>query len=116
MGTPRTWLVGLAYAITMLSFVVANKLTTSANAIFLQYTSPLYILFLGPVVLGERVRRSDLVYMAVVLSGLCLFFVGNEAAGETASNPTLGNLLGVLSGATFAATIVGFRWLGKREG
>src|SRR5580765_2150333 len=54
--------------------------------------------------------------MAVVLSGLCLFFVGKEAAAETASNPALGNLLGVLSGATFAVTIVGFRWLGKREG
>ena len=115
IGTPRSWLVGLAYAFTMFTFVEANKLTTSANAIFLQYTSPLYILFLGPVVLGERVRRRDLAYMAVIFSGLCLFFLGNETAGRTAPHPALGNLLGALSGASWAATIVGFRWLARNE-
>jgi drug/metabolite transporter, DME family len=116
IGTPRTWLVGLAYAVTMFTFVEANKLTTSANAIFLQYTSPLYILLLGPLVLGERVRRGDLAYTAVIFSGLCLFFVGSETAGQTAPHPVLGNLLGALSGATWATTLIGIRWLAKNEG
>ncbi len=50
----RTWLVGAAYAGTMISYVLANKLTTAANAIFLQSTAPLYILLLSPILLNER--------------------------------------------------------------
>ena len=51
--TWRTWLIGLAYAATMILFVLANKLTTSANAIFLQSTAPFYLLLLGPLVLAR---------------------------------------------------------------
>ena len=48
------WLVGAAFAATLVVFVVANKLTTAANAIFLQSTAPLYILLLAPRLLGEH--------------------------------------------------------------
>ena len=53
--TRHTWLVGLAYAATMICFVFANKLTTAADAIFLQGTSPLYVLLLSPWLLGEKI-------------------------------------------------------------
>ena len=56
----RPALVGVAYAATLILFVTANKLTTSANTIFLQATSPVYLLLLGPLFLKEPVRRSDL--------------------------------------------------------
>jgi len=49
----RSLLVGCAQAGTMVTFVVANKLTTAANAVFLQATAPLYIAALGPFLLGE---------------------------------------------------------------
>src|SRR3984893_10550395 len=44
--TWRTVLVGFAYAATTLLYVQANKHTTAASAIFLQSTSPLFILLL----------------------------------------------------------------------
>ncbi len=116
LGSPRTWLVGLAYAVTMFTFVMANKLTTAANTTFLQSTAPLYICFLGPFLLGERVRRSDLAFMAVLLLGLALFFVGTEAPARTAPQPGLGNLLAALSGVSWALTIIGLRWVGRSEG
>lgn len=109
----RAWLVGLAYAATMILYVASNKHTTAANAIFLQSTAPLYILLLSPRLLGERVHRSDLAWMALIGVGLAAFFVGDQQAFATAPNPGLGNALGAVSGATWALTILGLRWLGS---
>lgn len=111
----RTVLVGVAYAATMLLYVAANKLTTAANAIFLQSTAPLYVLLLSPRLLGERVRRADVAWMALIGAALALFFVGHQAPYATAPRPALGNLLGALSGITWAGTILGLRWLGSSE-
>ena len=58
--------VAAAYAATLILFVLANRLTTAANAIFLQATAPLYVLLLGPWLLHERVRRSDIFYISAV--------------------------------------------------
>ena len=55
-------LVAIAYASTLVTFALANRLTTAANAIFLQATAPLYLLLLGPWLLRERARRSDVVF------------------------------------------------------
>lgn len=109
----RPALVGVAYAATLILFVVANKLTTSANAIFLQATAPIYLLMIGPVFLREPVRQRDLLVVAAVLAGLILFFIGNEAPVVTAPNPAKGNLLALLSGLSFAVTIAGLRWLSR---
>lgn len=64
------------YAALLFLFVWATKKTTAANAIFLQYTAPIYILLLGPFVIGERFRVRDLFTVLVVLFGMSLFFVG----------------------------------------
>lgn len=109
----RAWLVGVAYAATMILYVASNKHTTAANAIFLQSTAPLYILLLSPRLLGERVHRSDLAWMALIGVGLAAFFVGDQRAFATAPNPVMGNALGAVSGATWALTILGLRWLGS---
>jgi DME family drug/metabolite transporter len=109
--------VGIAYATTLTLFVTSNKLTTSANAIFLQATAPLYMLLLGPLLLREQVRRRDLGFMAPVAIGLALVFVGaTPPTSETATNPALGNVLAAASGATWALTLVGMRWMGNRAG
>ncbi|HET9226277.1 MAG TPA: EamA family transporter [Thermoanaerobaculia bacterium] len=109
----KVLLVGLAYALTMILFVLSNKLTTSASAIFLQSTAPLWVLLLSPWLIGERVSRADLVYMGVLSLGLASFFVGLDPVSATAPNPALGNVLAVLSGVTWAVTIMGLRAMGR---
>jgi DME family drug/metabolite transporter len=111
----RTLLVGLTYAATLISFVTANKLTTSANAIFLQSTAPLYIVLLAPWLLRERVTRRDLLFMAAIGAGLAMFFVGETTAMASAPNPSAGNAVAALSGVFWALTMMGLRWLGREE-
>jgi len=111
--TGRTVLVGVAYAATLVLFVLANRLTTSANTIFLQSTAPLYVLALSPWLLRERVRPADIGFMTLVALGLVLFFVGSEAPLTTAPDPVRGNVLAAASGVTWALTVCGLRWMGK---
>lgn len=106
-------LVGVAYAGTMVLFVLANKLTTAASTIFLQSTAPLYVLLLSPWLLKEKVRPADLVYMGILGLGLGAFFVGLDPASATAPNPWLGNVLALLSGVFWALTVMGLRSLGR---
>src|SRR5688572_7598082 len=108
--------VSAAYAGTMVSFVAANKLTTSANAIFLQDTAPLYVLLASPFLLREKIRGRDLVFIAVVALAMGLFFVERPPVAATAPNPRLGDILSLLSGVLYAAMIMGMRWLGSRGG
>lgn len=109
----RPLLVGSAYATTCICFVLANRLTTGANAIFIQASSPLYVLVLSPFLLGEAVSRRDVLFMLPIGVGLSLFLLSNQPALATAPNPAAGNLLAVLSGITFAFAVIGFRWLGR---
>ncbi|MFV2071546.1 MAG: DMT family transporter, partial [Thermoanaerobaculales bacterium] len=111
--TWRIWLVGIAYAATMILYVLANKLTTAANAIFLQSTAPLYILLLSPLLLHERVRRNQLGFMAALAGGMTLFFIGVQPVSATAPDPVHGNILGVAAGLSWALSIIGLRWLGR---
>jgi drug/metabolite transporter, DME family len=109
----RAFVVGIAYAATVVLFVLANKLTTAANTIFLQSTAPMYVLLVSPWLLGEPIRRRDLVSVALAAAGLSLFFVGTEPPRATAPDPTSGNLLAVASGVAWAGTLVGLRWMGR---
>ena len=111
--TQRALLVAFPYAATLTLFTLANKLTTAANAIFLQDTAPLYLLLIGPLLLRESVRLRDLWFMAALLVGLLLFFVRGEAPQQTATDPYLGNQLAVLAGVAWALTLAGMRWLAR---
>lgn len=111
----RVVLPAVAYALTLVLFVLANKLTTSASAIFLQSTAPAYLLLLGPLVLKEPLRRSDLLFGAVLAAGIAMFFVGGESGSATAPDPVRGNLLAALSGASWACTLVALRWLAHSQ-
>jgi DME family drug/metabolite transporter len=107
--------VGIAYAGCLVLFVLANRLTTAANTIFLQSTAPLYLLFLAPWLLKEPVRREDLGFMLTVGLGLALFFVGVEPPAATAPDPERGNLLALGSGFCWALAVCGLRWLGASQ-
>lgn len=107
--TPQVIGLGVIYACMITLFVNATKLTTAANAIFLQSTAPLYILVLGPFILRERIRLRDTIYVGGVAVGMGLCFIGRPDASATAPDPATGNLLGVLCGLTWALTLMSLR-------
>ncbi|MCX6082787.1 MAG: DMT family transporter [Chloroflexi bacterium] len=99
-----TWLQllgSVCYVLTQLTFVWATKLTTAANAIFLQYASPIYVVILGYVFLKEKPHKADWVSMGLIFSGLFLFF-GDKLSLDGFS----GNVLAVLSGMTFSVVML----------
>ena len=112
----RVLLVGSAFAATLIVFAVANKLTTAANAIFLQSTAPLYILVLAPRLLGEHFQRRDLGVVIAMVIGMSLFFVGEQPSFSSAPEPVRGNAVAALSGLTWALTVIGLRWLSRAGG
>jgi drug/metabolite transporter (DMT)-like permease len=112
----RDWVVGVALATTLIAFVIANKLTTAANVIFLQSTAPLYLLVLAPRLLGEPLRRRDLGIMLAIACGMALFFVGEQPATRSAPDPSDGNLIAAASGLSFALTLIGLRWVSRSGG
>jgi DME family drug/metabolite transporter len=101
---PGSLWIALAYLTTVLAYSLAIKLTTAANAIFLQYTGPLYVLLLGPWILGERAKRSELLTLPFFAVGLLLFFVGDLSPGQS-----WGNILALISGVGYALLILGLR-------
>jgi len=82
-------------------FIFSTRLTTAANAIFLQYTAPIYVLIFGVWFLGERPRRIDWITMVVIFAGMMLFF-GEDLTFEG----FYGNLAAILGGVALAAMIV----------
>jgi drug/metabolite transporter (DMT)-like permease len=112
--TWRNLFIGGAYAATLILFVLANRSTTSANAIFLQSTTPLYLLLLGPLVLREPIRRVDIAVISAVAAGALLLLSGSPEFAKTAPDPARGNILALGSGLTWAITLTGLRWLAKR--
>jgi drug/metabolite transporter (DMT)-like permease len=87
----------LAYAGTVVLFVIATKLTSAANAIFLQYTAPIYIAIISPWVLRERTKPLDWLLILVALCGVALFFV-DQLSLEGLS----GVIAALASGVSFA--------------
>jgi DME family drug/metabolite transporter len=106
---------GIVYAAMLTLFVASTKLTSAANAIFLQSTAPLYLLVLAPVFLGERFRPRDLAFLASLAIGMALCFIGRPGATATAPNPALGDTLGAASGFVWALTLVALRSVGRDD-
>jgi drug/metabolite transporter (DMT)-like permease len=94
----------LAYSATMLLFIYANKATTSANAILLQYGEPVYVAIIGSFLLKERPRAEHLVAFVFVALGMGLFFAGGLGGGSF-----LGNAAAVAAGLTFALYAISMR-------
>ncbi len=108
--TLRSLLVGVAYAFTVILFVLATKLTTAANAIFIQDAAPVFVLLLSPWLLREVPTRGELLSLPIYAVGLGLFFLDELSPGQA-----LGNALALGSGVAFAFSIVGLRLL-RHEG
>lgn len=94
----------IAYALTVISFVTATKLTTAANAILLQYSAPIYVAVFGAWFLKEKAKLLDWIIIFFVISGMFLFFLD-----ELSMDNLYGNLLAVFSGLCFAALAIFMR-------
>lgn len=107
----EVWISAIAYALTLICFVNATKLTTSANAIFLQGSAPVFLLLLGPWLLKEHNRPRDYAILLAIAIGMTLIFLSPTTTTTLAPNPDLGNAFGAASGLTWAFTLLGFRWV-----
>ncbi len=97
-------ITGIVYSATMILFVFANQHTTAANAILLQYTNPVFVILMAHFVLGEKARWFDFIAIIGVFGGMILFFID-----DVHLSVNIGNVLGLASGVTFAATTVFLR-------
>jgi drug/metabolite transporter, DME family len=94
---PLVWGAATSYALMVVCFVLAAKRTTAANAIFIQYTGPVYVALLGGPLLGERATKKDLASVAACVVGMGLAFGGELGGGRTE-----GNVLAIFSSFGFA--------------
>lgn len=97
-------LAAVAYSFTMLLFVYANKHTTSANAILLQYGAPVYVMLLSGIMLGERPLPEQIGALVAIVFGMGLFFADSLSLGHL-----MGDVAAVLAGITFAIHILFMR-------
>lgn len=104
----RTILASVFYSGILIFFVIANKLTTSANAIFLQFTAPIYLLFLEPLVLKTNFKKRDLITIIICTAGMALFFAEKLEIGSI-----YGNLIAICAGICFALFSLFIKWKRK---
>jgi drug/metabolite transporter (DMT)-like permease len=99
--SPAVMAGAVAYAGTVTSFVIATKLTSAANAIFLQYTAPVYVALLSPWLVREKIQPRDWLFIALALLGVALFFLD-----QLTLRGWWGIGFGLLSGVFFAMFIL----------
>jgi drug/metabolite transporter (DMT)-like permease len=92
------------FLLLLVTFVASTKETTAANAIFLQYTAPVYVVLAAPFLLDERMRGADVPAMVLCLAGIAVLFLGNWGSGDV-----FGMTLGLISGAFFGLFFVWLR-------
>ncbi len=99
-----TFVNAFTYAAVLILFVISTKMTTAANAIFLQYTAPIYVLIFEPILNKTRYEKVNIITITICFLGMILFFMGELSPGHLT-----GNLLSLLSGVAFAAFLLGMR-------
>lgn len=99
---------GAAMGLTSTLYVVANKMTAAANAILLQYTAPVFIIFLMWIIFGEKPGITDIVTTVILSFGVVLFFIDSIEAGGM-----IGNILALSSGVTYALVFMMKRFEGS---
>ena len=104
----KTFLAGVLSACVYTCFVCANKLTTAANAIVLQFTSPVFIVIFTALIYKTRIRKADAAVVTLTLLGIALFFFDQLQPGYV-----LGNLVAIAAGMFMAGM---FMAVGELEG
>ncbi|MBA2542035.1 MAG: EamA family transporter, partial [Deltaproteobacteria bacterium] len=109
--TRAEWGAAVALAATTGLFILANKLTSAANAILIQYSAPVWVALLGRWFLGERASRLDWLAIGLVLGGITLFFFDQLSFDHTA-----GNIVALAAGVSFAFGAMTMRMVGRTPG
>lgn len=91
-------LAGISLTITTILFMIANKMTSAANAIVLQYTSPVFIILLTLIIYNQKPKKRDMFAIFGVLVGISIFFFDQFKSGNY-----IGDLIALGSGLSFAA-------------
>lgn len=94
------WIMAIGYACTVIFFVLATRLSTAANAIFLQFTATIWVAVFSKFILKKALRRSDIVSMVIIFISMGLFFVN-----QLDVTYVIGNIFGLLAGLSFASFI-----------
>lgn len=100
------WVGAICMALLSAFFVIATKLTTAANAILLQYTAPVWVALLAPLILHERTNRRDWFFILIVFAGMGLFFIDHLS-----TEGLLGMFFAILSGVAFAGLSISIRYV-----
>jgi len=95
--TPGVLAGGAAVCLTVTSYALANKLTTAANAILIQFTNPVFVILFLWLFFHEKPKKLDLITCAVVFAGIACFFLDGLSAGNL-----LGNAVALFSGVCYA--------------
>ena len=103
----RTLVPGLLLGIVYIAFVAANKLTTAANAIVLQFTDPIFIVIFSALFFGQRFKRRDFIAVACTFVGIAMFFLDQLSDGYL-----LGNCVAIFAGACLGGMFIA---MGKAE-
>lgn len=119
--SPGFWVGVACYAWVVTGFVLATRLTTAANAILLQFTSPLWVIVLGGWLLGERPRRSDWAALAIGAFGIVLCLWDGLASSLAERREGLltpesaGDLIALSTGFAFGLCFIAMRKANRAE-
>ena len=95
---------GVANSLTMILFVTANKTTSAANAILLQYMAPVITVFLGFFILKEKIYFYNIISVILIIAGIIIMFFDKLSYGNVT-----GNILAVISAFTFSLYFIFLR-------
>jgi drug/metabolite transporter (DMT)-like permease len=93
--------IGIAIAVDMSLFVVANKLTTAANAVVIQYTAPIWILVFSALIFHKKFSKVDVIVVMITMGGIVLFFLD-----QISTKGMLGNIVALISGIAMSFTFI----------
>lgn len=107
VNTKATWLGAFGVVSTAVLFMAANKLTSAANTIVLEYAMPVFVVLYQVLIRREKIRRSEILAILAVLAGVILCFAQGLTGGGM-----LGNALALLSALTWAIVFLAARMPG----
>lgn len=103
----QTLIPGLLLGLVYIAFVAANKLTTAANAIVLQFTDPIFIVIFSALFFGQRFKKRDFIAVICTFIGIGMFFLDQLSEGYL-----IGNFVAIFAGACLGGMFIA---MGKAE-
>lgn len=107
----RALLISLFYAPLVICFVTSTKLTTAANAIFLQFIAPAIVLVIEPKILGKEMKRYNVITVVACMTGLSFFLIEQKTPGHN----WLGDGIALMSGLFQAGLILSLRFSNRSQ-